>query len=338
MTIPGPEIPKFEPMDLSKLPRMADATGVDYSRARSALAAGAPSAPRADSGAYTSAILGGLARGAGGVSATEPGSFAKALALAGAGGEEGRHGELQRYETRQDQFAREQQAYRIHQATMEMQMAQHAADVKNAQRQVDFQNAKFMWDADFKNRELAYESNLKAYGLQAPKFHAAADGIVIQSTNPDGTAKIDFMNTRPHFEHLEALGKFQKGLNIDPTMLQLEALKQMNLPPPIEKSYVHQLAINHMVETNQGGAVFGEEYNKAAKAVDARMQGTEWKMLQTTKPADYIAKRNEFISQELYNRFRASGNDAWLKQLAKASPDYLLPHLLSGATVAPVGP
>src|SRR5215471_1857120 len=196
LTLPGMPLPSPPQMDLSKVPQMGPMTGIDYSQARKFMEAGAPKAPDMSSSldANTAAVLGGLARGAASVSATEPGSFAKALAAAGAGGSEGRRGEIEKGISRQDEYERERSRYNLARGTSEMQMAQHQAEIRNAQRQVDFQNAKSLWDADFQNRNLMYENQLKQYGLSRPQVHSAADGVIITSQNPDGSSKVEFMN------------------------------------------------------------------------------------------------------------------------------------------------
>src|SRR5215471_4855591 len=206
-----------------------------------------------------------------------------------------------------------------------MQMAQHQAEIRNAQRQVDFQNAKSLWDADFQNRNLMYENQLKQYGLSRPQVHSAADGVIITSQNPDGSSKVEFMNTKPHFEHLESQGKFMTGMGLDPTMVQLQGLRSMNLPPPLEQYYAQQLAIRDVVGRGLGGQTFGSKYKDAEKAVDARMKANEYEMLRNTKPAEYIKLRQEYIAAELHNRFISSGDNSWLTQLGKTASPFLLP-------------
>ena len=79
-----PEVPQ-----MGAPPQLSRAGGADFSRARKFAEEGRPG-PSDLSSTNVSNVLGGLARGAASVSATEAGSFAKALAAAGAGGEEGR--------------------------------------------------------------------------------------------------------------------------------------------------------------------------------------------------------------------------------------------------------
>ena len=343
MTVQGMPLPEAQGYNMSLLPQMAPASGVDYSVARKFLDQGMPSAPdmKGSSDANVAAVLGGLARGAAGVDATRPGSFAAALAAAGAGGEEGRRGEIEKAISRQDLFDREKAKYMIERGHAEMQMAQHQADVRNAQRQVDFQNAKLRFDADFANRNAAYENQLKAYGLSVPKIHSTADGALVESTDPNtGQTKIDFMGTKPHYEKIDAAVKPLEALGLPTTSIWLDALKGLNLSPPEELHEIRLKAISDVLKYGQGGSTFNKKlYSDAVRQVDAEMKSDPAFQIPPTTAQDkmlYEKTRQERLTHAIFNLISNDPNaEAGWRSMANGSHPSLFPYLVGGATAIP---
>jgi hypothetical protein len=253
--------------------------------------------------------------------------------VVGAGGEEGR-GKALEEGRKQEAEARK---YSMERSAQEQHMAQFSAELANAQRQTDFQNAKLLWDVKFQNEKMIYDSELQKYGLDQPKVTNTAGGLAIQQTDPaTGHAKLTFQPTdKTHAEHLESAIKMIKSLGGDPTPYELQYIYDTS-PDPVQRMHrVERKAIEHIVGSGQGVPIFGKEYDKAAKAVDARLQSDPtWPMMNTpTKIGEAHQLRDQHIIDELHNKFRNSGNESWKQQLLQ-SPDSLA-QIVGGAQQLP---
>ena len=94
---------------------------------------------------------------------------------------------------------------------------------------------------NFKIGNLFTNAELQKYGIDQPKITNTADGIAVTKTDPQGNVSVTVQPTKPHFEHLEAIGKTMAGLGMDPTVAQLQGVRAMNLPPPVEQHYLQQI-------------------------------------------------------------------------------------------------
>lgn len=362
--IPNPPPPSQIPMpDYSgtrlPIPNSLQQIGMpDYARARAALEAGRPKPP--DTGQESSAsaanILAGLAKGAASVSATEPGSFAKALAAAGAGASEARGKAIEGGLSRQEAYERERTRYQEgmagqergeedaaqrarqfnveqstrlaedQQRTMEFNAlrAMHEADTKaeigKAQAAVNDQYGQLTWKNQFANAEALYKDALERRQEEMPKIEKDANGFRVY--NPV-TGQIDYHETRSRMEKLDSIYNTLKALNPGDTGADLrvmEAVGQMNdLDPQTKVSFLKEWVVRQAAARNQLQAVFGHQWGDINKKIDAEFSKDQnMKIMATTHPTDYHKLVQERAVGELMTQLLQSKDDGWVYDLAAA--------------------
>jgi hypothetical protein len=340
----GGKFPTPSLMDSSAVPQEAPPVGADFGAMRAWMdkAASKNLDTKALSDLNASNVFAGLARGAGGVSATEPGSFAKALAMAGAGGSAGRSEAVNKGMEEANAHDLAVQHYATQRADQEMKIAGLNAEVANAQRRVDFQNAKGIYDNQFTNNNLVYENQLKQYGMEKPVLHNVPDGIFVETTDPQ-TGKISgtFHPTKPLMEHLDGIGKTYAGLGMDPSAAQLQAISADPKTTPGEKQHLaEQIAMRDIISKSRGQMTFGADYDKAVKSVNAALKADPtWAVMSATKPVEASKKWSDSVADALHNAYANSGSDEWKQKMIKGAGQNMLPYLIGGANAPPaVGP
>lgn len=328
----------------------------DYSRARSAMEAGRPTAPNLsqESSAATANILGGLARGAGSVSATEPGSFARALAMAGASGSEARGKGIESGMNREQEYERERTRFQesmAGQERTEADSAQRAREfnaeqdlrtaearqraqefnalramteeqerqrVREAQAKVNDQYGMNIWKNNFENENRLYEDALKERGEKMPKIEKTANGFGVYDPN---SGQMNIYDTRTRMEKLEPVYQYLKGLNPGDTGADLrvmQAVSQMqDLPPNVKMAFLKEWTIRQAAATNQLPAIFGHQWGDIVKQItDEFSKDQNMKIMSTTHPQDFQKLVQQQAVGRLMTQLLQSGDDQWLYDMA----------------------
>lgn len=274
--------------------------------------------------AHINAVLGGLAGGAGSVDATTPGSFAKALAMSGAGGAKGaENSALRNFEanTRKNERTEDFQFKRagLEKDIVTAQQAQsmHAADIA-------FKNAKLVYDTNIANQAAQYDYTLKKNGQEAPKISHDANGITIQQLDPTTRqVKVNYYPTKPIFEQMEKLKATFEALGMNTPQAKATNAEMIantyKTNPILGRQVMTQMAVKDLVENRAGSAVFGSLYDKAAKEAQTELNSTGGAALQA-KPETYLQELNSLITARLLNNPAVTGTGDWLVRAIPHSP------------------
>jgi hypothetical protein len=304
---------------------MKAAGGGDYSGVR-ALADKAKPGPVDQANldkAHWGDVLGGLASGAGSVPATEAGSFARALAMAGAGGSKGSRDSAVRGFEANSSKDKENQAFYTHRADLEKGIVHAQAQAAQQASQVAFQNAKLVWDTNIHNQNTQYEYNSKKLQLEQPQIKQDANGVSITQMDPKTRQwNMRYVPTKPIFESLDKMKPVFEGLGVGNEAAKaanIEFLgKQYANDPLGGREVMKRLAVQDLVSTGAGSAVFGQAFQKAATAakteLDAQMPGL------MAKPAEYASELNSRISAKILSMPEVGSNLSWAIRGVAHSP------------------
>lgn len=341
---PMPQTPQLGPAPQVNAPQInASIPGYDFTEYKKLL-------DKAGVGGSENAanVLGGLARGAASVNATEPGSFAKALAASGSGASEGYSKSLA--------LGRED-AQRRAAAELQMQSLQHGAakdqaDLAYKSAELNYhasvQNALLSQNRELKQAELGqqtelkkaelgtreaetgYQAGLKTTEMQMPRVQHDANGVTIQQVDP-ATNKITatYHNTKTFLDHAEKMKDvIQAVTGNSPVAEATEANMLINSykgQPQLAQAALTQLAVRRTIANGAGQAVFGTAYELAAKAAKKQLD-LENPGLQA-KPDEYQKELNNRVVSTLLNDPKIN-QYGWLHDAANHS---VAARILSGA-------
>lgn len=316
------EIPKMPaPPMQGAAPQMAVPGAPDFSGAKKSLEEGRPTGPNTEelSKLNLSQVLAGLASGAGGVSATEPGSFAKALAMSGAGGAQGRSSVLAEGMKQQQEYEKQKQAYGLARAGHEVHMANAAAQSEQIKAQIEFNNNKLQWDTTHGNALKTYEHQLAVRGESMPQVKYDAQGVHVTKIDPvTRQMTTETYDTKKTLDQAEKLKDVFTALGASSPVAQnyeTRITQQMGagMDPVAAHAQMKQLAVRQVLSNGAGGVVFGDAWPKAIKQVEATMDAT----MKTTKPLEY----KQIVEQQAAAYLLSiAKNDNWLKKAAAYSP------------------
>jgi|SRR5215469_301872 len=283
-----------EPLNL---PTGGPPSSFDPEQARQMLAGAAPTPPT--EGSPWADVLGGLARGAGSVDATKPGSFAAALAAAGAGGMAGRAAFQEREQGRQDLYERQRQQFQLERARQEMQIAEIAQSHSDR-----------AWQLGIEAQKLNQEDAYRRQGLTAPVVNVA-NGVASSYDPISGKAK--YMDIRGEVEKYGKLGDFV-GTPGTPQAdyLNMDQISKSNMSPEMKVAAAKTYVMTAAVTSGYGPALFGKNYEAATKFADKQLE--KFATEAATHAIDYIKERNKFIIAFLMEHETA--NDGWIHDYA----------------------
>lgn len=307
-------------------PQMAAPGGVDASGFRKFSDMAMPGS--IDQGAYdkigTSGVFGGIAAGAGSVDATEAGSFARALAMAGAGGSKAFAQEAGKRQSSVEQRERDKSSWAEGRARGELDVASRNAAASNLAKEVAFRNAQAIYDTNVKNQQMQYEQSLKETKLKMPEYEKTPGGFAIRTIGPDGNMTVRQVNTQPltqSFEKLDTVTKALGGDDVQSDMLKVrlvsEAAGAGQLDPGTATQMLKQQVVDNLVRRNQAATVFGKDYPQLVKQIEAGLPQTVKASLMA-KPEEYVAYLNKAISAQMFNMILKRGSDDWLAAAAAA--------------------
>lgn len=269
--IQAPGVPSIPGYDFTEYKKLLDKAGVSSSE-------------------NMANVLGGLAGGAAQVSATEPGSFAKALASAGAGGMQG---------FKATQQASREDAQRRAAAELQMLSLQHGASKDAAE--LAYKGAELRYKADVQNKLLAYEQGMKKFELGMPQIQHDANGVTIRQIDPNtGQISASYHPTKTVLDKVESMGNLIKAFGKDSSVGQATEMQMLmdtyKGNPQLAQGALVQLALKQVLSAGGGQSVFGTTYEKVAKDA-AKQLNLENPGLQA-KPEDF--------QRELQNRVGAA--------------------------------
>lgn len=281
------------------------------------------------SGENVANVFGGLAKGAGSVDATKPGSFAAALAAAGAGGMEGFRATAQ---------ADRDVAMKKAAAELTMLQLQHGASKDNAE--LAQKAAELRLNAEHVNANFNFLRDQEMYKNGIPQIQHDANGLTVRSIDPNtGKITAQYYNTKTFSEQLEKLKELAGILGpqgAEGIKIQLLA-KQYQGQPDVLRGELTKEAMRSVLDSNAGAAVFGQSYELAAKMAAKALQAQN-PTLMATKPEVYKQELDKSIGAILMNDYKFNSY-GWLKDAAKHSlaARYLY-DMMSQAQQQPAGP
>lgn len=264
-------------------------------------------------------ILQGLARGAGSVSASEPGSFARALAMWGAGGQEGVKEGLNAKLGANERFNTATSQYYQNRASSEMQMQQLMLNAQNQQAMVNFENAKAQYQTDVANKKAMYDYELQKRGLQAPKVSMNAQGILIQQEDPkSGQTTVKFVDTTPTMQKLDSMLNVFKATNQPGAeALKIGLTHQMFNNPVIEDAIHRKSILQEVFQSGAGGAVFGPAYTNAVTQAQTELKKENPALLGDIKA--YQAALQDRVLAKISQIPQIMTTNDWIKKAAAHS-------------------
>lgn len=327
----SPDLP--EPPMLPLPPQIGGPGVADYGAVRGAFEKAKPGPIDQTSldNAIASAIMGGLAEGAGSVDPTSAGSFARALAAAGAGGARGRErGSVRQFEANQDQAGRTS-LYHMKEAGLEKDIIDSQQRQRAMNAEIAFKNAKAIYDTNVANAATKYEYDLKKMQINAPQIRHDANGVSIQQTDPvTKQTTVKFYPTKGILEQAEKLKPmfeaFGQGTP-EADSAQAAYIAQQYAGNPIAgREVFRQLTVRDVIKKGAGVAVFGDDYIKAAKDAQTELQATGGTTLMA-KPELYQQELNARIAARLLANPITQTSTKWLGR-ARA-------HSVFGAMMVP---
>lgn len=314
VTLNQPGFPSAPVLDAP--PQMGGTSPLDFSGVNKWLDQADPA------GGHMNAVLGGLAKGAGSVSAAAPGAFAATLAAMGAGAAGG-YGDS----------ARAGQNYALTRATSGLQQQQLALEHEKEQNRIAFENAKLTYDTNVKNKMMVYEHDLKKTELAMPKVQANTNGIIIQQPDQSGKVGVNFYPTKSQQEHLEGIKQTAAVLGLPGPFseaLELKTISEMYPNNPVlAQAELRRAAVNRVVQNGAGGVVFGPAYETAAKKATQIIQQANPGLV--AKPELYQQEFNRVVGGILISQPWIHEN----KWLANAAPHSMIARAMVGTRPLP---
>lgn len=310
-------------------PQMGAPSTLDFSQQNAFLDAAKPKG--VDNEAYDalnrSNVLGGLAKGAASVKSTDAGSFAAALAAAGAGGQEGMSKATANRIDSQENVNKQDMAYNLTRASTAGQQMTAAHANEKEQLAVAFNNAKSVYDTTIANNQIKYEGDVKERTARMPQVKADANGFMIQQFNPNtNSMDIKYTPTKDIMGSAEKLESTLKGLNAPGPVaeaLMSQHVMQTIKDPTIAQATLEREAVRRTIINGGGSTVFGKAYELALKQAESQIPAALMK-----EPAEYLRQQQEIAAASLYNALQKKGDRSWLK--AAANNGSVIAGILSG--------
>jgi hypothetical protein len=301
MSLPLGFDPTVSPITLPPPPQMSLPGGVNTKEYKKFLDEARP-----QSSENLAAVLGGLARGAGSVDATKPGSFAAALAAAGAGGMEGFR-----------ESAKDTRGYMERRAGHELDIQKLQAAAGLQRSQIEYNNAHAMYETNVKNLLAQQEAQMKNREMQMPKIQHDANGITVSRVDPTSqTVKWDFTPTKTTLDKAENLVQLNKALGMPGIAAEAQAVQWIQSSvkdPTVANELIRREAANRTIQNGAGQAVFGDEYTAAAKKAQAILQQENPTL--ATKPDEFQSELNKRIAAILMANPKFN-HPGWLQRAA----------------------
>lgn len=318
LSTPMPTLPA--PVLAGPPPQMAAAPPSDLNAVRNIMALGAPGpidAKGLESSKFAG-ILSGMASGAGSVDATQPGSFAKALAMWGAGGAGGMKEGIDKKLAMGERQSERTSQFQQNRASQELQLQQLQHNQAQQVATINFENAKANYQTTIANQKMTYEHQLQKFGMEVPKITHNAQGIMIQQLDPrSGQQEVKFIDTTPTMQRMEQTAQLIKASGMPGGEgLKLRMIdKEWGNQPLIADQMYRRAAVDEVFERGAGGAVFGKFYTDAVEAakkevlkegiVDPKMMAAALQDRIKAKILPRIALDNEWIKRAAPHSFTA---------------------------------
>lgn len=296
---------------------------------------------RPDPSEHLAAVLGGLARGAGSVDATKPGSFAAALAASGGGGMEGFKGSAQDmraylerraaheldiqkfnagqgFETQKFNATHAMEAGKIG-ANYELEAAKLKAGADMQKTQISYNNAQAMYENTTKNMLAVQEAQMKNREMQMPKVQHDANGITVSRIDPNTkSVKVDFKPTKDIMDKAENLVSYFKALGMPGPAAEAEEVqflqKSAGGDAILANELLRKAAASRVIQNGAGPAVFKEAYTDAAKKAQAILQQENPTL--AAKPDEYQVELNKRVLSILMAN-PSINHPGWLNRAAE---------------------
>lgn len=249
-------------------------------------------------------VLAGLAGGAGSVAANQPGSFAAALAAAGAGGERAFAGGLK--------SGREAIGQR---AAAELPLLAAERAENKDYTSIEFQNATNKYNTVVQNLNNDYTGRKQEFAWLQPDIKFDANGMHVTRYDPQtGEYVIQNVPLRDKMQQYEQLSSMAKALGIDHPYIRMKVGQMLldDMPEDLRAGFVKNLAVQDVVSSGAAGAVFKEAWTQALKQAEKQIDPSL-----KAKPDVYDAKRNEIATALILNN-PSINNPLWLEDAAKA--------------------
>lgn len=324
----------------------------DFSRARSLYEEGRPKPVNV--GDYTSLnlanVLGGLARGAGSVRADQPGSFASALAAAGAGGMQGLGETSKEILGAKDRYEGRREEYALKGAGMEEGMSRAVAEAQQAAQRaitefagkragmihgeitgdqaidqantlVAHQNAVDMWKNNVTNQQAQYEAQVKEAGLRIPQPHFDANGIAVHRFNPaTNSFEVNYHSTKTLLDRATDLANLCKAgpqanqatCDVASFGYVMNAFKDH--PEALYPVMQHQ-AMRDVLRNGQGRVIFGQNYIDAYNHASQRIRA-DHTLMENKRPEDVEKMIQDEVASTLLNDLATKGETGWIRKAA----------------------
>lgn len=310
---PGSELPP--PLILPAPPTIGGPAKPNFSKLDEFIAQSKPTPS-----AHLNSVLGGLAAGAGSVPSTEAGSFARALAQAGAGGTQG-------FATSAKSFT----DYAKNAASTELDKSKLIQDQQNHAASIAAQNVRLQYEVIMKNAEAKQQYLTQQRQELMPVVKSDANGITIQQMDPESKKiNVQYKPTKPLLDNAEKIAGIIKatggsGPVADTYETNLIVQSAANSPEQLPV-LMKQLALRQVMRNNAGPAVFGPAYEAAYKIVDKQLS-TEAGNMKVQKPLEYNLLLQERIQAELMRQPWFNRTD-WIPVAA--------PHSIAAQTMMPM--
>ncbi len=249
-------------------------------------------------------VLAGLARGAGSVASNSPGSFAAALAAAGAGGEGAFGAGLK--EGRQAIGAR---------AAAEIPLLGTEHEQAKDYTQVAYQNATAKYNTVLQNLNNDFTGRKQEFSFLQPDIKYDANGMHVVRYNKDtGQYEATNIPLRDKLQQYESTAAIIKSLGADHPWSRIVAGQNYidALPEDLKGAGMKELAVQDVIAMNAGGSVFKEAWTAALKKAEKQIPPE-----MRSKPAEYEAERNA-IAASIIKNDPSINNPAWLADAARS--------------------
>jgi hypothetical protein len=312
-----------QPPQLPMPPGQAQTPRTDFSAVRAMLDKAGYITP----GENMANVLAGLARGAGSVAANSPGSFAAALAAAGAGGEgafasglkEGRQAIGQR-------------------AAAEIPLLGVEREQAKDTTQVAYQNATAKYNTVVTNLNNDFTGRKQEFGFLQPDIKYDANGMHVVRYNPE-TGQYEATNVplRDKMQQYEQFSNMIKALGKDDPLVRMAIGQQTldSMPEDLRPGAVKMMAVQDVVSANAGEQVFGKAWTDALKKAEKQIPPEL-----RSKPEVYDEERKSIAKSIILND-PSINNPSWLAAAAKSGSvwaGWMLQNLKPAKAATPAQP
>jgi N-acetylmuramoyl-L-alanine amidase len=253
-------------------------------------------------------VLAGLARGAGSVASNAPGSFASALAAAGAGGEGAFATGLK--EGRQAIGAR---------AAAEIPLLSTEREQAKDYTAVEYQNATAKYSTAVQNLNNDFAGRKQEFSFLQPDIKWDANGMHVSRYNP-ATGQVEIQNVplRDKIQQYESLSAMAKALGMDHPYVRMK-IGQMQLdemPEELRAGYIKQLIVQDVISQKAGGTVFKDAWTKALKQAEKQIPPE-----MRSKGPEYDAERDAIAKSIILND-PSINNPSWIADAARVGSPF----------------